>query len=393
MFRYQKYRLYPTPEQAERLAQFAGTTRFVYNLALEQRRDFWRQFRRATGKFLNFATQGPQVTALRAEFPWVAETPANCLHGALRDLDKAFSAFFRGGGFPKFRKAGVNDSFEVKAAEIGVRKLNAKWSQVRVPKIGWVKFRDSRPISGELRAARIALHCGKWFVSIGVKNDHRAPRSAMPPIGVDRGVALALALSNGEVITAPKHIANLNRCASRAQRVLSRRKRGSRRYAKARLHVARIRSGIATIRADWQHKATTDIARRFGAVAIEALNTRAMTARAKLSGVAQKSGLNRAILNIGWHTIEAMLAYKLEERGGTLIKVNPSYTSQTCSACGTIDRESRESQARFACRHCGHEMNADHNAAINILRQGLAVVDGGGCAPDEARTIHLRPAA
>jgi putative transposase len=106
-----------------------------------------------------------------------------------------------------------------------------------------------------------------------------------------------------------------------------------------------------------------------------------------------KRGLNRAILNIGWHRIELMLAYKLEERGGTLIKTNPAYTSQTCSACGAIDRGSRESQSRFACLHCGHEMNADHNAAINILRQGLAVVDGSGCAPDEARTNHLRLAA
>jgi putative transposase len=103
-----------------------------------------------------------------------------------------------------------------------------------------------------------------------------------------------------------------------------------------------------------------------------------------------KRGLNRSILNIGWNAIETMLAYKLEERGGTLLKINPAYTSQQCSACGTIDGGSRESQARFACLHCGHEMNADHNAAINILRQGLAGAEGAGCGPVEARTSNLR---
>ncbi len=388
MFRFQKYRLYPTAEQAETLTQFAGTVRFVYNLALEQRTTFWRQFKRATGRTLNYATQGPQVTELRATAPWIAETPVDSLHGALQDLDKAFAHFFRGGGYPQYRKAGINESFEIKASHVQVRRLNGKWSETRIPKLGWVKFRDTRAISGELRAARITRQAGAWFVSIGVRNVFEAPVSTLPPVGIDRGVRIALALSNGNTFTAPDTLAALDLKCRKAQRVLSRRKRGSRRYAKQRaiLHASKAR--MARVRRDWQHKATTAIARQFGTVAIEALNTRAMTASGK-----RKRGLNRSILNIGWHAIEAMLAYKLEERGGTLVKINPAYTSQTCSACGTIDRGSRESQARFACLHCGHEMNADHNAAINILRQGLAGVESAGCGLVEARTSHLRLAA
>jgi len=181
--------------------------------------------------------------------------------------------------------------------------------------------------------------------------------------------------------------------AGKAKRVLSRRKRGSRRYEAQRKVAGAIIAKAARIRWDWQQKLTTDIVRQYGTVVLEDLKTRNMTARGREAGAAQKRGLNRAILNIGWYSIELMLTYKLEERGGTLIKINPAFTSQTCSACGTIDKGSRESQARFACLHCDHEMNADHNAAINILRQGLAGVDGGGYAPDEARTTQPRLAA
>lgn len=393
MFRVQKYRLYPTDLQADQLAQFARVTRFIYNLALEQRRDFWRQFKRATGRGLTYFEQSRQLTLLRAECDWIAAVPASCQHGALQDLDKAFARFFRGGGLPRFRKAGIHESFEVRGQNTGARPLNRKWSQIRVPKIGWIKYRDTRPIRGEIRSTRIICEGGKWFACIGVRDDFDAPANYLPPIGIDRGVKLALALSNGETVRAPDTLAALDRHARKAQRILSRRKRGSRRYAKQRTRVAAIKSKAASVRRDWQHKATTQIAREYGAVVIEGLQTRGMTARAHNVGVAQKRGLNRAILNIGWGSIELMLAYKLEQRGGTLIKINPAYTSQTCSACGAIDRESRESQARFSCRHCGHTMNADHNAAINILRQGLPGVDGRGYAPDEARTIQPRLAA
>jgi putative transposase len=388
VYRAQKYRLYPTPEQAEQLAEFARVVRFIYNLALEQRRDFHRQYKRATGGTLNFVSQGRQLTELRADVDWIRAVPVSFQTGALRDLDKAFAAFFRGGGFPRFRKAGVSDSFEVKAVDARVRPLNRKWSQTWIPKIGWVKFRDTRPIQGEIRSTRILCENGVWFACIGVRNECEAPASNLPAVGIDRGVKLALALSTGETHTAPAQLAELDWKARRAARVLSRRKRGSVRYAKQRRRLARIKAKAARVRCDWQHKTTTAIALDYGTVAIEALQTKAMTA-----GGPHKRGLNRSILNIGWRAIETMLAYKLEERGGTLIKINPAYTSQTCSACGTIDKQSRESQSRFACTSCGHTENADINAARNILRQGLAGVDGCGYAPDEARTIHLRLAA
>ena len=171
---------------------------------------------------------------------------------------------------------------------------------------------------------------------------------------------------------------------------------GSNRRKRALARVSHLSAKIARVRRDWQHKASLDIATRFGDVALEDLKIRNMTASANGTiaepgrNVRQKAGLNRAILNQGWQSFETILAYKLEERGGTLTKVDPRYTSQTCSACGCVDRRSRESQARFSCIHCGHEAHADTNAALEIKRRrNTALLDVEGrrvASPDEAST-------
>jgi putative transposase len=181
---------------------------------------------------------------------------------------------------------------------------------------------------------------------------------------------------------------NLEQRKRVAQRVLCRRKRGSRRYAKQRRRIARISAKLARIRSDWRHKATLSIANRFGLVAIEALNVSSMSTKGHSK---RKRSLNRSIREQGWGEFERVLNYKLEERGGTLIKVNPAYTSQECSACGTVDKASRESQSSYACRHCGFADHADTNAAKVILRRGtaLTLVEGSKFAPDETRTINL----
>jgi putative transposase len=300
-----RYRLRPTPEQAETLAQYAGATRFIYNLALEQRRDFWRQYRAQTGGWLNFISQGREVTQLRAEVPWLAAIP-----------------------------------------------------------------------STPLTQAHIALSC---------EIEHEAAANDLPAIGIDRGIANTLALSSGEMLSTAGLMV-LERRRRRAQRVLARRTRGSDRYRKQRARLGRICAKIARSRTDWRHKATLNLSQRFGTIVVEALPVKSMTRSGR-----GKRGLNRSILEQGWSAFESTLTYKLEERGGTLVKVNPAFTSQECSTCGVIDKASRESQARFACRSCGFAIHADTNAAVNILRRGTAamLVEGRGCAPVEARTINL----
>ena len=380
------YRLQPTAEEKAHFLRHAGVCRLVYNLALEQRRDWWRHYQKATGNNLNYVTQARQLTDLRREFDFIREISQTAEQRALKDLDTAFKNFFAGrGGFPRPRKKGVNDNFAFHGREIEIKQLNKKWSRVKLPKIGWVKFRNTRQIVGKFTEATITKTALGWQISIGTSFEKEIGANSLPAVGIDRGVIVPLALSDGKTYELPKSIARLDRLHKRSQRVASRRKRGSRRHQKAIRRAAGIRARQARIRKDWAHRTTSDIAHSSGTIVVERLRTKNMTKSSRRTiiepgkMVSQKRGLNRSILNVGWHQIETMLAYKLVWSGGRLIKVNPAHTSQICSACANVDSRSRKNQASFVCTACGHKTNADLNAAINILRRGnTAVLDVEG---------------
>lgn len=378
-----RHRLCPTPDQERALWDFVGATRFVFNIALEQRRDFWRQYRAATGSSLNFVSQGRQVTELRREFGWIAAVPSGALTQALRDLDKAFANFFSGAArFPSFRQRGRNDAFRLPWKDTAARRVNRRWGEIRIPNLGWVRFRRSREAEGRNLSVTVSHDGLGWHVSFACEIEHETPANDNPAVGIDRGIAVSLALSNGETFQIPD-MTRLDRLKRRAQRVLSRRKRGSARRRKALRRVARIAAKIARVRSHWQHCVSRNIASRFATAVVEDLIITNMSASGR-----GKRVLNRSILNQGWGAFADKLAYKLEERGGALVKVDPRFTSQTCSECGTIDARSRESQASFACVGCGFRANADTNAAIVILRRSTAPkpVEDAGCGSVEAGT-------
>lgn len=376
-----RYALRPTPAQAERLRAWIGATRFVYNLCLEQRRDFWRQYRRQTGRNLSWAQQSKEVTDLRMEAPWLADVPRCALEQAIRDLDKAMSAFFSGrANHPTPRRKFENDSIRFPQDALEFRRLNAKWSAVRIPRIGWVKYRDTRAVAGERVNVTVKLKAGQWSIAIAHQRPEGEASPASAQVGVDRGIAQTITLSTGEVMQAPS-LAKIEAKKRRAQRAMARRKRGSARRAAARTKVTRVAGRKAAMLTDWSHKASTSVARRFGLVAVEDLKIASMTASGQ-----RKRGLNRSILEQAWGRFASQLAYKLSERGGVLISVPAAHTSQTCAGCGVVDARSRKSQAVFACAHCGHTDNADVNAAREILRRSTALLDveGSHWRPDEA---------
>ncbi|MBR2655169.1 MAG: transposase [Loktanella sp.] len=393
-----RYKLFPETNQETLLRQFSGVVRLVYNLALEQRSEWWRHYQRQTGGRLNYVAQARELTALRAAFDWISAVHVTPQQQALRDLDKAYANFFAGRtGYPSPRKKGVHQAFRFQGREIETKCLNGKWSAVRLPKIGWVKFRDTRPLRGKVQNVTISLSADGWHIAFACEIEHVSPPNDLPAVGIDRGVVNTLTLSTGEHLRMPVSLAKIEQVKRRVQRTMSRRKRGSVRYAKARRRVAALQARAARIRQDWRHKTSLDLARSYGTVVLENLATRNMTRSAKGTmaspgtNVRQKAGLNRAILNQSWFGFETVLAYKLEERGGHLCKVDPRYTSQTCSACEAMDRESRESQASFCCRTCGFRAHADHNAAINILRRNTAsmIVEEGHQPSVEAITMTV----
>jgi putative transposase len=392
IFRAFTFALRPSAEQMVHLDQFAGVCRLVWNLALEQRVNHWRQFQSATGDNLNYVTQARQLKDLRAEFDWIAAVSQTAQARVLKNLDAAFQRFFKGhGGFPKFKRKGTHDSFSFAGREIIVERMNRRWGRVRVPKIGWIRFRWTRAVQGSIREATVSRTALGWHISIGCLVDGDVSDNDVA-VGVDRGVAVPMMLSDGTSYCLPANISALERKHRKAQRIASHRKKGSNRWRKAVKRAAAIKAKQARVRKHWAHETTTDIARRFGTVVVEKLRTSVMTKSAKGTlaepgrNVGAKTGLNRSILNIGWHQIETMLAYK----AANLIKVNPAYTSQTCASCGTVDIRSRKSQASFVCTACGHRDNADRNAAINILNRGNTPgVEAAGCGADEARTVQV----
>ena len=385
-----RYRLVPSPAQEAVLREHCGHARYVWNLAVEQHRH-WRLGRKSAPGYLE---QCRQLTAARAEHPWLAAGSQMVQQQALRDFAQAMANYLGGThDRPSWRKAGRDEGFRIVAVRPGhVRRLSRRVGEVRVPKAGWVRFRWSRPVPPEVKSYRVTLdRAGRWHIAFAVIPEPIAGPGNGQTVGIDRGVAVSAALSTGELLTAPGLSARRNKRLRRLQRRLARAKRGSNRRARVKLTVARLRAREADARKDWAEKASTDIARRFDMIRVEDLRIRNMTRTAKGTAgapgqnVRQKAGLNREILRSGW----GLLARRLEDKApGRMEKIRPAFTSQRCSACGHVDAESRESQARFVCTTCGFADHADVNAARNIAA-GHAVTARGG--DGVARPVNREP--
>jgi len=385
-----RYRLVPSPAQEAVLREHCGHARYVWNLAVEQHRH-WRPGRKSAPRYLE---QCRQLTAARAEHTWLAAGSQVVQQQALRDFAQAMANYLGGThDRPSWRKAGRDEGFRIVAVRSGhVRRLSRRVGEVRVPKAGWVRFRWSRPVPPEVKSYRVTLdRAGRWHIAFAVIPEPIAAPGNGQTVGIDRGVVVSAALSTGELLTAPGLSARRNKRLRRLQRRLARAKRGSNRRAGVKLTVARLRAREADARKDWAEKASTDIARRFDMIRVEDLRIRSMTLSAKGTAgapgqnVRQKAGLNREILRSGW----GLLARRLEDKApGRVEKIRPAFTSQRCSACGHVDAESRESQARFVCTACGFADHADVNAARNIAA-GHAMTARGG--DGVARPVNREP--
>jgi putative transposase len=377
-----RYRLLPTPAQQAVLRDHCGHARYVWNLAVEQH-SHWRPGRTGAPGYLE---QCRQLTAARAEYPWLAAGSQTVQQQALRDFAQAMTAFFDPGNparRPSWRKAGRDEGFRIvgRGRQWEVRRVSRHVGQVRVPKAGWVRFRWSRAVPPGAKSYRVTRdRAGRWHVAFAViPGPVPAPGNGQV-VGIDRGVAVSAALSTGDLLHAPALTARERIRLQRMQRILARARRGSNRRGRVRRAIARLRARETDRRKDWAEKTSTDLARRFDVIRVEDLKIGNMTRSAKGTpenpgrNVAQKAGLNRGILRSGW----GLLVRRLNDKApGRVEKIKPALTSQRCSACGQVDRDSRESQAVFRCTACGFAGHADVNAAKNIAA-GHAVTARGG---------------
>jgi putative transposase len=329
-----RYRLLPTAAQQAVLRDHCAHARYGWNLAVEQH-SHWRPGRASAPGYLE---QCRQLTAARAEYPWLAAGSQTVQQQALRDFSQAMAAFFdpqNPAGRPSWRKAGRHEGFRIvgRGRQWDVRRVSRKVGQV------------------------------------------------------------SAALSTGEMLNAPALTARERTRLRRMQRKLARAERGSNRRGQVRHAIARLRARETDRRKDWAEKTSTDIARRFDLIRVEDLQIGNMTRSARGTrdnpgrNVGQKAGLNRGILRSGW----GLLVRRLEEKApGRVEKIKPAFTSQRCSACGQVDRDSRESQAVFRCTACGFACHADVNAARNIAAGHAVTARGGdGAARPVNREPHL----
>jgi putative transposase len=391
-----RYRLHPTPAQEAVLRDHCGHARYVWNLAVEQH-SYWRPGRQGAPGYLE---QCRQLTQARAGHPWLAAGSQTVQQQALRDFAQAMAAFFdpaNPAGRPSWRKAGRDEGFRItgrRGRQWDVRRVSRHVGQVRVPKAGWVRFRWSRAVPEGAKSYRVTMdRAGRWHIAFAVIPAPIPAPGHGQVVGIDRGVAVSAALSTGEMLHVAALTARERTRLRRLERKLARARRGSERRGRVRLAIAGMRARESDRRTDWAEKMSADIARRFDVIRVEDLQIGNMTRSARGTrgdpgrNVRQKAGLNREILRSGW----GLLVRRLEDKApGRVEKIKPHYTSQRCSACGQLDRDSRESQAVFRCTACGFACNADVNAAKNIAAGHAVTARGGdGAARPVNRGPHL----
>jgi len=369
-----RFELMPNGQQERQMRRFAGACRFIYNKALALQKE---RYERGEKK-LGYAGLCKLLTEWRnsAETAWLADAPIHPLQQKLKDLERAYSNFFaKRADFPRFKKKGRSDSFRYPDPK--QIKLDQGNSRIFLPKLGWLRYRNSRKVLGDLRNVTVSLSGGKWFVSIQTEREVEQAIPQGGAVGIDMGIARFATLSDG-TFYAPLNSFKRHEVALRkAQQAMSRKVKFSNNWKKAKARVQRIHSRIGNARRDFLHKASTAISKNHAMVCIEDLQVRNMsksaagTADAPGRNVRAKSGLNKSILDQGWFEFRRQLDYKLAWKGGHLIAVPPQNTSRTCPGCGHVSADNRQTQARFVCVACGYENNADVVGAINILSRGI----------------------
>jgi len=380
-----QFRLYPTSGQIKVLQDWLGLCCDVYNAALDERRSAYRM----AGISLSYAHQCAELPACKEVRPELGAVPAQVLQDAVKRVDRAYDDFFRRveegqkPGFPRFKSRFRYASLTFKQYENSFEVLpgNKKNKGTLVlAKLGPIKMVMHRAIKGTPKTAIVKrTPTGKWYVSISVEMEQEEVQSKRLPacteaVGLDVGLKTFAYLSTGEEIPNPRFFRAEEAALARAQRKLSKAPKGSRERKKKRKVVARIHERISNRRANFIKQQVASLIKRFGLLAVEALVVRNMVKNPKLA---------KSLADASWSMFFTHLLDKAEEAGRAVVRVNPAYTSQTCSACG--HRQPMPLSVRvYDCPHCGLVIHRDHNGSLNILAEGLSACGRAGRVVPEA---------
>ncbi len=379
-----QFRLYPTKKQQAMLSEWLGLCCEVYNAALQERRDAYRM----AGVSLGFAHQCAELPACKQVRPELAEINSQVVQDAVKRVDLAFAAFFRRceageqPGYPRFRSRLRYDSLTFKQYQnsFDVQGGKNQKGTLILSKLGHIKLVMHRSLKGTPKTATVKRTAtGKWFVSITVETEQEA--DSLPPsdeqVGIDVGLKTFAYLSTGEQIANPRFFRDEERALAHAHRKLSQEQKRTKQREKRRKVLARVHERVRWRRENFIRQQVASLIKRFGFLAVEALVVRNMVKNPKLS---------KSIADAAWSSFFAQLLSKAEEAGREVVRVNPAYTSQTCSACG--HQQAMPLSVRvYECSNCGLVIDRDHNGSKNILAEALEAVGRHGRVIPEAHGL------
>jgi putative transposase len=366
-----KVRLYPCKEQAQLFHQTIGNCRWIYNHFLALRIKHYQDYKKWKSQNRNRTAyvwpKLPTEAELKKDHVWLSISDATAIQQARIDLEVAFKKFFKGEtNHPKFHRKGYKNSFRC------VMGISMDGKFLKIGKNGWVPCRGSLGLlKGKLKSVTVSLEAGKWYASVlqEVSADDYCEPVDHPRLrcGIDLGIVRPLTITDGTRfgtlgLTAKKRLEKLELRRKRYQRQMQRKQRGSSNREKARRKLQIAYKRERDVRKDFIEQASHKLTSTFQKIVFEDLNFKSMTRRGK-----SKSKLNRGLLSMGLSRLIERVQDKAIRRGCEVVFVDSRYTSQTCSSCGSINKESRKSQSRFQCVDCGFRLNADRNAALNVL--------------------------
>ncbi|GLV48438.1 transposase [Thermus sp. LT1-2-5] len=364
-----KYRLYPTKPQAKDLERTLDLCRHLYNAALQERREAYKKAKRS----VSFSEQTRWLPEIRANLPEYKRVHSQVLQDVLQRAERAFQGFFRRlkakkgkAGYPRFKGKSRYDSFTFPQAYATGVKLQEGGKRVLIHGIGSVKVKMHRPLEGKLKTATVKREGRAWYIVFICEVEPKPLPPSEEAVGIDLGTnPNFLVTSEGEKVEAPKHYQRTQERIARKQRELSRKKRGSRRYRKAKEQLAKLHRKVARQRLNFHHTVARSLVNRYGTIVHEDLNIQGLS----------RSPLAKGVLDAGWAQFLQILAYKAAEAGRRVIGVDPKHTSQDCPKCG--HREKRPLWVReYTCPACGTLLHRDVAAARNILAKAWAGPSG-----------------
>jgi len=377
MLRSYKFRLFPTRKQAETLQWTLDRCRELYNAALQERRDAYRMCHKSIS-YYDQARQLPGIKEIREEYKAIH---SQVVQDTLRRVDKAMQAFFRRvkqgdtPGYPRFAGHDRYDSFCFPQGGFSLTHA----TRIALSKIGSIRVKLHREVKGKVKTCSIKRDGTHWYVVFSCEVEAELLPVSYENVGIDLGLLHFATLSDGSTIENPRYFRHGEKKLEKLQQALSRKKRGSHRRKKAVQKVTKAHRKVRHQRADFLHKESRTLVNRYQVMVFEELAPANMSRRAKPkqdaetgaslpNGASAKSGLNKSITDAGWGQFVQYCTSKAEDAGREVLTVNPRYTSQVCSGCGTVRK--KELSERWHSCVCGCELDRDHNAAINILRLG-----------------------